>query len=98
MVRGKKGAVAGSGQRQSLSEQIGFKKSQTLNRRATIFAGEFDADDRLVTHNSNLKGYYELKKQEKLDILQMRFVGCKSSPYEIGHHSSLSESPSSSPH
>ena len=67
-MRGKKGAGGDESEKQTQSAQLVFKKSQTLNRRATIFAGDFDDDDQLI-HNSNLKSYFELKKQDKLDIL-----------------------------
>ena len=66
---------------QNKSPGLGLKKAQTLNRRATIFAGDFDDDDELIQRD-NLKNYFELKKQEKLDIIQYRIVG-KPKPYQI---------------
>lgn len=52
-----------------------------MNRRATIFAGDFDDENELI-QRSNLKNYRDLKKQDKLDIIQYRIVG-KPRMYEI---------------
>ena len=59
-----------------------FKRRGTLNRRATIFAGDFDDETDQVIKKEYNKNKNDLKKLEKLQIIQYKMVG-KPRPNEI---------------
>lgn len=60
---------------------LGLRRKGTVNRRATIFAGDFDMDDEIIQRNYT-KNRNDLKRSEKLHIIQHKTVG-KPRPYEI---------------
>lgn len=45
---------------------LSFKRKGTVNRRATIFAGDFDPETDDLIHKNYTKGKNDLKRQEKL--------------------------------
>lgn len=59
---------------------LGRKRAQSINRRATVFAGGFNTET--GEPNKPTKDRKDLKKIEILKIMELRIVG-KSRPYEL---------------
>jgi hypothetical protein len=66
-----------------------LKKQQTLNRRATIFAGGFN-EETGEDVSKPTKDRKDLKKINLLQLMELNTVG-KSRPYEITGESSTSQ-------